>query len=96
MNVEFLQVAETELANALKFYNSERKGLGFEFVYEIKQAIDRIVQFPDAWQKLSKRARRCRTKKFPYGVIYQNIDNLILIVAIMHLHKEPNSWKNRV
>jgi len=96
MNVEFLQVAETEFSDAIKFYNTEREDLGFEFVYEIKQAINRIVQFPDAWQKLSKRTRRCRTNKFPYGVIYRSNDNFILIVAIMHLHKEPSSWKNRV
>jgi plasmid stabilization system protein ParE len=96
MRVELLSAAEAELVEAVSYYNAQSEGLGFEFAAEVKQTIKRIVQFPDAWQRLSARSRRCRTKRFPYGVVYQIRDDVILIVAIMHLRRHPDTWKSRL
>jgi plasmid stabilization system protein ParE len=96
MKVELLPPADTELLEAVSYYNGQSEGLGYEFAAEVKQTIGRIVRFPDAWQKLSLRARRCRTRRFPYGVIYQIRGELILIVAIMHLRRHPDTWKSRL
>lgn len=38
---------------------------------EAKKTLERIMQYPEASPKLSKRTRRCRTNGFPYVVIYQ-------------------------
>jgi len=95
MKVEMLSAAEAELLDAVSFYNGQSEGLGYELALEVKQTIGRIVQFPDAWQTLSTRTRRCRTKRFPYGVVYQVRDDLILIVAIMHVRRHPDTWRSR-
>ncbi len=96
MNVRFFTIAEIELTEAIAFYNYQSSGLGDEFLFEILDVIKRIQQFPHAWGNISKRARRCKTKKFPYGVIYHLSKEEILIVAIAHLHREPEYWKDRV
>lgn len=96
MNIEFLAPAETELIDATAYYNLQSEGLGFEFAVEVKRTIERIIQYPEAWSKLSKRTRRCRTNRFPYGVIYQVRGEIILIVAIMHLSRDPQTWKSRL
>ncbi len=96
MKVDFLSIAETELNEAIEYYNKQSEGLGFEFAYEVQKTIERIIWFPEAWPKLSNRTRRCRCKRFPYGVIYQIRQVLILIAAIMHLHRKPNYWKDRI
>ena len=96
MKIEFLSIAEIELKEAINYYNEQSEGLGFEFALEIEKTIERIIQFPEAWTRLSKRTRRCRCKRFPYGVIYQSTGKLILIIAIMNLRRKPDSWKNRI
>ena len=80
-----------ELIDASSYYNIQSEGLGFEFAAEVKKTIERIIQHPEAWTKLSKRTRRCRTNRFPYGVIYQIKEETILIVAVMHLSRDPQT-----
>lgn len=96
MNIEFLDVAELEFLETVEYYNSQSEGLGYDFAYEVKRTFERIIQFPEAWPSISKRSRRCRTKRFPYAVIYQIREDVILIVAIMHLSKHPKSWRYRL
>ena len=33
---------------------------------------------------------------FPYGVIYQIIEDEVIIIAIMQLNREPDYWKKRI
>ena len=96
MNVQFLEPARLEFSEAIDYYNEQKEGLGFEFAEEVEKTIERIMQYPEAWSLISPRTRRCRTKRFPYGIIYQIRGTTILIVAVMHLHREPHSWRGRV
>jgi hypothetical protein len=96
MRIVFLPPAKAELADAVSFYNTQSEGLGFDLAAEVKKTLERIVQYPDAWPMLSKRTRRCRTNRFPYGVIYQLRPNTLLVVAIMHLGRNPETWKSRL
>jgi len=94
MRIEFLDPAGAEFIETIAYYNLQSEGLGFEFAVEIKKAMERILQYPNAWSPLSKRTRRCRTNRFPYGLIYQIRSNTILIIAVQNLHKHPDSWKS--
>ena len=96
MVIEFLAPAQAELTEAIAYYDSQESGLGVQFVREVKRTLERIAQFPEAWSPLSKRTRRCRTNKFPYGIIYQVRGETILVVAVMHLHREPKTWRSRL
>ena len=96
MEIIFLSPAKDELTEAITYYNGQSEGLGYEFAAEIKKTLERIVQYPNAWFKLSSRTHRCRTNRFPYGVIYQVRKETILIVAVMHLSSEPETWKSRL
>jgi plasmid stabilization system protein ParE len=96
MNVEFLDPARTDLIEAVEYYNDQKEGLGFEFSEEIRTTIERIIQYTEAWPLISKRTRRCRSKRFPYGIIYQIRGETLLIIAVLHLRREPQSWRTRI
>ncbi|MCP5048484.1 MAG: type II toxin-antitoxin system RelE/ParE family toxin [bacterium] len=96
MTTKVLSEAEDELIEVINYYNEQKERLGFEFAKEVKNTIQRIIQHPEVCTELSQRTRRCRTKRFPYGVVYQIRDDTILIIAIMHLRREPNYWKSRL
>jgi toxin ParE2 len=71
VKVRFLDIAEAELGEAIAYYDGESAGLGQVFLLEVLSAIERIRQFPHAWHPLSSNARRWRTRRFPFGIIYQ-------------------------
>ena len=96
MSYRFLLPAREELEEAIEFYNQRRRGLGYEFAEEVESTISRIVALPRAWPVVSPRARRCRTRRFPYGVVYQIREDEILVVAVMHLKRRPLYWKDRL
>ena len=96
MRVEFHPAARQELAEAIAWYDEQREGLGDEFLLKARQAAERIVQFPNAWSKMGGSARRCRLKRFPYGIVYQVRPELIAIIAVAHLHRAPDYWMDRL
>ncbi|MBI2433877.1 MAG: type II toxin-antitoxin system RelE/ParE family toxin [Candidatus Hydrogenedentes bacterium] len=95
MNLIIHDDAQCEFEAAVAYYNSECPGLGYEFEDEVYRTLERIQDLPLAWQSLSARTRRCLTRRFPYGIIYQIEESEILIVSIMHLHRKPDTWRNR-
>jgi plasmid stabilization system protein ParE len=96
MRVAYLDAAGYEFDEATAYYNEERPGLGFEFANEIKQTLERIKNYPEAWAPLSRRTRRCQVHRFPYSMIYEVRGDLIVIVAIQHNRREPENWRTRL
>ncbi len=96
MNFYLHPQAETELDDAISYYDNCEFGLGLEFAEEIYSAIGRICEYPDASQRISKNTRRCLVNRFPYGVVFQVKSKAIRIIAVANLHKRPNYWGKRI
>ncbi|HTF15160.1 MAG TPA: type II toxin-antitoxin system RelE/ParE family toxin, partial [Burkholderiales bacterium] len=90
------EVAEKERDEAVSYYNNQVAGLGDAFLLEAVAAIERIRQFPDAWHPLGENVRRCRLRRFPYGLIYQADETGVLVVAVAHTHRRPEYWRDRL
>lgn len=95
MKYFFHPEAEIEFNKAIDYYEECSQNLGLEFATEIYMTIQRILNFPKAWQILDSDIRRCLTNRFPYGVIYYQKNNEIVILAVMQLNRKPYYWKNR-
>lgn len=91
-----LSCAEQEFAEAVEYYEGECPGLGREFEAEVKAALRRMAAFPNAWPVLSQRTRRCIVGRFSFGILYQIRADDILVVAIMHLSRDPKRWQDRL
>lgn len=96
MNYEFLPEALVEFEQAIAHYDQCGLGLGNEFTDEVEAAIGRILAHPEAWSSYHHDTRRCLTNRFPYGVVDQVRTDMIRVVAVAHLHREPGYWANRV
>lgn len=87
--------ASSELASAIAHYDEQQPGLGREFWDEVARSIKLILKFPEASPLISPRTRRRRTRRFPYGLVYQFHNETITILAVMHLRRKPDYWMGR-
>ncbi|MEA3446699.1 MAG: type II toxin-antitoxin system RelE/ParE family toxin [Bacteroidota bacterium] len=95
MKYNFHEAAEKEFFTAIEYYEECQPGLGIRFSKEVYATIERIHKFPLAWSPIDSKTRRCLTTRFPYGILYRIIENNILIMAVMNLHRKPDYWKDR-
>jgi hypothetical protein len=96
MKYFFHPEAEVEFEAAVEYYEGCASGLGYDFAFEVLSAIENIISFPKAWPTLENDIRRCQTRRFPYGIIYAMKENAIFVLAVMHLHRDPEYWKDRL
>jgi len=96
VKVRFLEIAEIELDQAIHWYKAQAPGLDNAFLIEVLSAADRIARLPEAWHRLGEGVRRCRLSWFPYGLIYTVDNGDILVLAVAHLHRRPDYWRDRL
>ena len=96
MKAVFAEAAQEELEEAVAYYDTRGHDLGDEFSEEIERTVSRVLVRPMSWPPLSLRARGCRTRRFPYRIVYQIRDQEILIVAVMNQRRRPGSWEDRI
>jgi plasmid stabilization system protein ParE len=92
----FLSPAQRELAEAVEYYERAAPGLGLEFLDEIERTVKRVMVHPEAWTRVTEHHRRCRTRRFPYGLIYTVDKDIVIIAAVMNLRRSPETWKGRL
>ena len=98
MIVHIRAEAEDDLEQAFDYYESQRPGLGQEFLDEYVRGTREVASYPTRWQREpgTTNARRYRLNRFPYALIYQVKDAASTIVAVVHLHRKPGFWRNRL
>ena len=95
MLVRFHAEAEIEMAEATAYYETHQANLGRRFLTSVQDAINRIQINPLLFPMVEFDVRRCKTKIFPFDILFQIHSGELVVVAVMHLHREPEYWKSR-
>jgi toxin ParE2 len=96
VKVRFLRIAQAELQQAVAYYQLQASGLGDEFRLEVLSAVDRISEFPAAWQIVDASIRRYQLNRFPYALVYTEDGPDIVVLSVAHLHRSPEGWRDRL
>ena len=96
MRWEFHPEALEEYGHAARYYAARDPALALEFIAAVEDAIARIIEGPERWAPLEADIRRRLTRVFPYGILYVIEPAGIVILAVMHLSREPGYWRSRL
>jgi plasmid stabilization system protein ParE len=78
-----------DLINIIKWYESESPGIGIRFLNEWEETLKYISKNPRAFQIKYKSFRHCKVNRFPYLVIFEIENNVLVVFAVVHAHRKP-------
>jgi len=95
--VRFSTPASAELAEAVRWYEMRRSGLGDDFYAAVVRTIELIRTHPDIGTLRAERLphRRVLVAGFPYQIVYRVRDNDIYVIAVAHTRRRPGFWLGR-
>jgi plasmid stabilization system protein ParE len=96
---EYRLVAEPrvdlDVAAAYQWYESEEPGLGLAFLDQLLATYDRIATGPLHYQGLRSGIRRALLRRFPYAVYFAVEGDFVVVLAILHVSRDPAEWQRR-
>ena len=93
--IRIIPAAARDAEAATQWYDRERTGLGRRFLAEVKRVSKRIREAPLQLPLVDEGVRRALLRTFPYAMFFSIDANVIVVVAIVHLHRRPDSWRER-
>jgi hypothetical protein len=81
--------AHFDLAEAIEYYQSKRKGLGLKFLKCVQKFFGRIIKNPLHYPLKSNQFREAYIQKFPYVIIYEIVENEIVVFSVFNTHQNP-------
>jgi len=84
------------MLDAAAYYESQAVNLGTDLLSRIDDALDDIREGPERWPIIGANIRRRLIPRFPYAILYKVDQDEIVIIAVMHLHRRPGYWINRL
>ncbi len=96
-----LDEAEAELFAAEAWFEARRPGLGPAFRQAIDDAMGRLTMAPQRASPVVTvpkeiGARAVRVKKFPYSIVFLEVDDILWVVAFAHHRRRPGYWRARL
>ncbi len=96
MRVLLLEPAVKELRDARRYYDCQQAGLGNRMARDVSAASARIRQWPHAFPIQDGEVRKCLLERFPYKLLYAIRGEQALVLAVAHLHRDPDYWLDRL
>ena len=90
MRIKILSIAEHDLEEGYRFYESQADGLGTYFLDTLYSDIDSLAYFA-GMQRVVLGYHRLLSKRFPFAVYYRVVDEVVLVSAILDCRRNQ-SW----
>lgn len=92
----FHRLAEQELLAAARHYTEINPRLGRRFYLSMLDLVQEIRTHPKRFREILPPARRHFRAPFPYAVIYIDLPEEVLILAVSGFKRAPGHWQDRL
>lgn len=93
--VRLREEAELDLAQAAEWYESQRDGLGHEFLNEFNSTFETMALHPQSFPVVHRGTHRALIARFPFAVYYRVQGENLVVLAVMHGSRHPLRWRSR-
>ena len=74
---------------AYQWYEKQQAGLGDLFLLELESGYDKIETWPTSYAKIKKNFRQIILRTFPYVIVFEIIENDVVVYAVFHTSRNP-------
>jgi plasmid stabilization system protein ParE len=93
--VIYLPEAQTDVDAAYATYEQRRAGLGDRFLDQLRRRVEVISDNSEMYAVLRDEVRAAALRRFPYVVYYRFEAGTVFILAVLHAHRDPQTWMSR-
>ena len=94
MNYELIKPeAEKDMSKIFEWYETKRKGLGYDFLLQVDAGFRFITRNPFSLRKRYKGTRQHIIKRFPYTIIYFVEATKVIVLGVVHGGRNPKLIK---
>jgi plasmid stabilization system protein ParE len=94
--IQFTKEALFDIEAAVFWYEEQRTGLSYDFELCLEAGIEEVLRNPEAFQKRYKQVKIRFISRFPYGIHYVYIENIITVIGVFHTSRSPKNWSKRL
>lgn len=92
MKIVISELAAGEIEDGSELYEQVVDGYGNRFRAEVRKALLRIAEHPQAWVVEKGDVRKCVMHTFPHKILYSIEEDHIFVIAVAHMHRRPEYW----
>ncbi len=94
-SIEILSDAEIDLQDARNFYESLERGIGKYFWDCLLSDIESLIIYGGIHRK-EYGYYRMLSKRFPYSIYYDVREEIVYVVAVLPMRRDPNWVRERI
>jgi plasmid stabilization system protein ParE len=88
--------AAEDMAQAYDWYESQRAGLGEDFLTCVDASIQAICRTPEMHALIHENYRRGLVRRFPYAIFYEYESGTVTVYCVFHTAQDPAKWRLRL
>jgi toxin ParE1/3/4 len=88
-------LAEADVEEAFRWYETQRPGLGLAFRHAVDIAVAAVESNPEAYTVVHRQTRRVLLPKFPYALYYRILTEDVVVIGCIHARRHPRTWRAR-
>lgn len=94
--IRYLAEVQGDIVAVEAWYAAKSLLAATRFVAELQVAWQRILEGPARWPKGACDTRRYLLKRFPYHVVYRQVDEDVFVIAVASGRRGPGFWLRRL
>lgn len=89
------RAARAEFDEAIGWYDRQRHGLGEAFATRVQATLDLIADAPELHATIHRDVRKTSVRQFPYSIFYRMRAGRVVVLAVLHNKRDPDTWRSR-
>jgi plasmid stabilization system protein ParE len=89
-SIEIRQLASLDIVEAFDWYESQKMGLGEEFLESLDEFFKSLLSNAHAYSYYKKPIRQGRLKRFPYMVVFETAEEHVIVYSVFMTGQDPS------